>query len=473
MKQMYRIICAVLCVVLCLGLIAGCSSSQKTTSSAASSTVASSGSAAASGSTAASSSAAASTSASSSASTGDVTLTVWFSDVREGEKTLPEAQWTINVYARKFEQENPGVKIKIVYQADQAVAQNKLKAAVAANTAPDIVNTYSGYLVTYYKDIFTDITQYVPQDDLDNLNGWEGVREDMKADGAIYGYPEAGNELGIFMYNKELVAKAGVDLEGDGAPKNAQEFKAALQKIKDSGTTPIIGGDQGVNSLWMFPTGAWWTQMSGTDRVVSDSTAETKFADDQGFIDTLNFTASLYADGLVNKDYANLSDPLQQFYNKKGAMYPTGNWDVASGIETMGDNLGVYCVPSYDGKVDDTLIGGIGQSWSVLKTCQHPDIAVKFLSFLSQKDYVIAQTKLSGKVPQRKDITAEEVGWAGNEVYEKIMNCCKDVVIWNDNVLQTDVQSEYYKRTGMVVIGQTTAEDCAKQLDKVAEDAAE
>jgi raffinose/stachyose/melibiose transport system substrate-binding protein len=465
MKQMYRMICAVLCVVLCLGLMAGCSSSKKT--------------AAASGSTAASTTAAStSTSSAAASSDGDVTLTVWFSDVQSDEstddnKSVSEDKWNINVYARKFEEENPGVKIKVVYQADQSVAQNKLKAAVAANTAPDIVNTYSGYLVTYYKDIFTDITQYVPQDDLDNVTGWEAVREDMKPDGAIYGYPESGNELGLFLYNKELIAKAGVDLEGDGAPKTAQEFKDTLQKIKDAGIQPILADDGGFNRLWTFGTSAWWTQLSGTDRVVSDSTNETTFSDDKGFIDTLDFTASFYSDGLVNKDYANNADALQQFYNGKCAMYPTGNWEVATAISTMGDNLGIYCVPSYDGKVDDTLIGGVGQSWSVLKTCKHPDIAVKFLSFISQKDYVIAQTKLSGKVPQRKDVTVEDLGWADNDAYQKIMDYCKDVVIWNDNVLQLDVQSEYYKRTGMVIIGQTTAADCAKQLDEIAADAAD
>jgi ABC-type glycerol-3-phosphate transport system substrate-binding protein len=128
MKQMYRMICAVLCVVLCLGLMAGCSSSKKT--------------AAASGSTAASTTAAStSTSSAAASSDGDVTLTVWFSDVQSDEstddnKSVSEDKWNINVYARKFEEENPGVKIKVVYQADQSVAQNKLKAAVAANTAP-------------------------------------------------------------------------------------------------------------------------------------------------------------------------------------------------------------------------------------------------------------------------------------------------------------------------------------------------
>ena len=222
----------------------------------------------------------------------DITLEVWFSDVLGTEKDLPEEEWLINRYARQFEEENPGVTINVVYQADQGAAQNKLKASVAAGTAPDIVNMFGGYTVTYYKDILADITEYIPAEDMENITGWEGVSENLEIGAPIYGYPEAGNELGIFLYNKSLAAQCGVEFEGENAPKNAEEFKAALHKIKDAGILPIYAGDGGCNTLFTFATGSWWTQMSGSSSVVSDSMATTKFVEDQGFVDTLNFVAS-------------------------------------------------------------------------------------------------------------------------------------------------------------------------------------
>lgn len=404
----------------------------------------------------------------------EVHLEIWFSDVWGNERELPEEEWTINQYARAFEEENPGVTIDVIYQSDQAVAQSKLKAAYSAGTAPDIINTYSGYTVNSFKEILTDITEYIPEEDREVLTGWETVSEDLVIGNAIYGYPEAGNELGIFLYNKELVASAGVDLEGEGAPKNAEEFKAALVKLKEAGILPIMAGDKDkLNELFIWGTGAWWTQLSGSNRIMTNSLAETSFAEDNGFIEVLNYTADLLKEGLVNEDYSEIQDAFTQFLNGNGALYPAGNWGIPEALAGLGDNLGLYCVPSYDGEVEATQIGGVGQSWCVLKSCEHPDVAVKFLSYISQKDYVIAQSQASGKAPQRTDITAEELGWNESEVYSKLLEYCQDVVIWNDNLLQADVANEFYRMTGMVVYGQMTAEECAEEFDMIAQDAAE
>lgn len=468
MKNLSRILILVLCVALCLSMLAGCAkTATDTTEPAPAQTPAEQ--------PAEEPAAEAPTAEEPAAEepAEDVHLEVWFSDVLGTEKDLPESEWTINKYARAFEAENPGVTIDVIYQADQGMVQNKLKASVSSGTAPDIVNIFGGYMVTYYKDILTDITSYIPQDDLNNITGWETVSEGLKEGAPIYGYPEAGNELGLFVYNKALAAQAGIDLEGEGAPKNAEEFKQMLHDVQDQGIQPILAKDGGANSLFTFATGAWWTQLSGTDRIVSDSMAQTSFADDQGFIDSISFAASLYSEGLVNEDYNNNQDAKNRFYNGECLMYPTGNWEIPTAREALGDDLGIYCVPSFDGEVEAKQFGGVGQAWGVLSTCEHPDIAVKFLSYISQKDYVITQVQASGKAPQRKDVTAEDLGWAGDPVYEKVLEYCKNVVIWNDNAMQSDVANEYYTRSGMVIIGQITAEECAKQLDEIAQDAAE
>lgn len=402
----------------------------------------------------------------------DVQLTVWFSDVLGTETSLPVDDWTISKYARAFEEENPGVKINIVYQEDQGMAQSKLTAAVSSGTAPDIVNIFGGYMVTYYKDILTDITDYIPQEDRENLTGWEAVSENLVEGAPIYGYPEAGSELGLFIYNKSLAAQAGVDLEGENAPKNAEEFKQVLQQIKDADIQPILAKQGSANNLWTFATAAWWTQLSGTDRVVSNSMAKTKFAEDEGFLTAMEFVSSFIKEGYVNEDYGTNTDAKERFYNGEAVFYPTGNWEIPASVEVLGDDLGIYCVPSFDGKVDPVQIGGVGQAWGVLNSCEHPEIAVKFLSYLSQKSYVIEQVKASGKAPQRKDVTAEDLGWAGQEVYEKLLDYCKNVVIWTDNAMQTDVANESYTETGIAVCGNETALECAQHLDAVAEDAA-
>ena len=405
----------------------------------------------------------------------EIELTMWHSALtmpNEAEK--PEAEWEINKLIKEFEDANPGVTIKSEYNSDQTANQNKLKASVLAGNAPDIINIFSGYLVSSLGEVFVDITPYIPTDDLELITGWQTVSKDLQMGNPIYGYPASGAEIGCLVYNKSLVAAAGVDLEGDAKPKNAAEFYDAMKKIQETGVQPIIASDSGYNAAWMFPFGAWWTQYVGTERVTSNSMGSTKFVDDEAFIKTLDFVAQMYKDGFINKDYTTIADPSSEFYNGKAAMMVTGNWELQNCIDMLGEDAGLYTVPSFDSdvKYSDAALGGVGQALCVVNTSEKPEIAVKFLSFYSEKENVINFAKKMSKIPQRTDVTSEELGWTGNALFEKQLKIANTNLFgWNDNAMQPDVMNEYYIQTSLAVIGTITAEECAEALDKKAAEA--
>ena len=131
-------------------------------------------------------------------------LDVWYSCwVSTQERELPEEEWKINKIARQFEIENPGVKVNMIFQADQQAAQNKLKAAVLAGDAPDLINMYMGYLVYSMKDALMNVGDLIPEEDKNVLIGWDGAA----AGDALYGYPVSQKEACALLYNKELVPK--------------------------------------------------------------------------------------------------------------------------------------------------------------------------------------------------------------------------------------------------------------------------
>jgi len=402
----------------------------------------------------------------------EIVITLWHSAyTSSAELEMPEEEWEINKLIKRFEEANPGINIEGTYISDQTVLQSKLKAAVAAGEAPDIVNIFTGYTPTSLKDILLDITQYVPEEDLTNIGGWQSVSEELVLGNPILGYPSAGTEMGCLVYNKKLVAAAGVDLEGDGKPKTAQEFADAMKKIKETGIIPIIGSDGGYNAAFMFSFGSWWTQQVGTEGVTSNSLAKTKFVDDKAFIDSLNFVSQMYKDGLINKDYATNADPSAEFYSGKAAMLITGNWEVQNSIDILGDDAGFYVVPNFkDGvKYENAKIGGVGQALSVINTTKYPEEAVKFLSFFNNKENTIIFTKTLSKIPNRVDVSADEIGWSGNSIFEKLLAESKvNLFAWNDNSMKTEVMNEYYPLSGLVVVGKMTAEEVAIELDKVA-----
>ena len=401
----------------------------------------------------------------------DKEITVWFSVwVTNNEKKTAQENWTIMKIARQFEAENPGVKVNMEFQADQQVAQNKLRAAVLAGEAPDIANVYGFFFVNSMSDIFMDITDMIPAEDLEQISGWATA----EVDGRYMGYPVNVNEACNILYNKEIVAAAGVDLEGEGAPKNAEELWTAMQKIKDSGKEVFISADAGYNPLYVFGFSAWWSQMSGVSRITSDSLAQTKFSEDEGFLKSLQYCADVYENGFVNKDYTTCADANTRFINGEGA-FLIGSIIDAAIYDAMGDNLGVFMLPDYSADVANPgyQIGGAGQAACVLKTCKNPELAVQFLSYVSNHDNSIAYCANQG-LSLRRDVTAADLGYENDALYERYIELvASHDFAWNDNSMQGDVANEFYRLSTMATTGQITVEDCAAQLDQLAQDVAD
>ena len=400
----------------------------------------------------------------------DIELEVWFSCyMTEADRERPQEEWTVSKVTREYEESHPGVKINLGFMADQQAAQNRLKAAVLAGEAPDLINTYCGYFVYSLKDVLVDVTDLIPAEDRENIAGWAGV----EADGVTYGYPCNALESCPLLYNKEIVAAAGVDLEGENAPKNAAELYEAFAKIKDSGYNVFLVDDGGFNSLYVFAFSSWWSQISGVERITADSLAQAKFSDDEGFLKSLQFVADLYKDGFMNADYESSTDSGTRFLNGESAFLPTSTLG-ANVVETMGDNVGIFFLPNYDDTVayPDYAIGGAGQVMCVVQGCKYPEAAVEYMHYLNSKDVTIRLLSNIG-MPLRADITAEEMGYTAPAYMDYLTKSAQHNLNWNDNSMQGDVANEFYKLSTMATVGQITVEECAKELDQIAEDVAE
>lgn len=398
----------------------------------------------------------------------ETTLTFWFSTgVPSLEREKPMEEWTIMKIARQFEADHPGVKIDMVFQADQQLAQNKLRASVLAGDAPDIVNVYGFYFVTELQEVFLDITDLIPAEDKENIIGWDN----SMINGRNYGYPVFNNEASIVLYNKDIAAEAGLDLEDADIPTNAEELWSVMERIKDTGKDVFVNADGGYNSVYVFGTSAFWTQMSGVDRITGDSLAEYKFSEDEGFLKSLKYTADMFEAGFIPADYESRKDARNRFINGEAAFMMSSVID-ANVYDAFGDKLGIFMLPNFDDTVayPNYVVGGAGQAACIMKTCENPELAVEFLSYLSNHDNSIAL--LGGRgLCLRKDVSAEELGYTGDALYEKYFQIVGEhSFVWNDNSLQGDVANEFYKLSTMATTGQISIEDCAVQLDQLAQD---
>jgi raffinose/stachyose/melibiose transport system substrate-binding protein len=153
--------------------------------------------------------------------------------------------------ARDFEAKNPGVKVDIQFLEAEAY-KAKLPSMLQSKDRSNIIYSYGGGVLKsqieagVLEDITAPMAGYK-----DNLA--PAAVNAFTLDGKIYGVPFAQTQTGFF-YNKELMAKAGLD----GAKiKTWDDLLDAVKKLKAAGITPLIVGG---TDKW--PLHFYWTNLA-------------------------------------------------------------------------------------------------------------------------------------------------------------------------------------------------------------------
>ena len=153
--------------------------------------------------------------------------------------------------ARDFEAKNPGVKIEMQFLENEAY-KAKLPSMLQSKDRPHIIYSWAGGVLKsqieagVLEDIAAPMAGYK-----DNLA--PAAVSAFTLDGKIYGIPYAQSQIGFF-YNKELMAKAGVD----GAKiKTWDDLLDAVKKLKAAGVTPLM-----VGGADKWPIHFYWTNLA-------------------------------------------------------------------------------------------------------------------------------------------------------------------------------------------------------------------
>lgn len=399
-------------------------------------------------------------------------LVIWAAPalVSELDQKKPQEEWTLAKICRAFEAENPGVTMEIVLNPDSIALQQMFKAAAMSEDGPDIVNVWAGNQLFELDEVCVDITQMIPEQDKKDIIGWDTVTLNFEENGKILGYPTSGNEVCGFFYNKEILAAVGLDYEKAPA-QDVEQFVQDMRKLKEAGYLPMVAADGGWNEGFFVAFATWWVQSSGSERVTSNSEGRTTFADDPGFIKAYETAASMYAEGLINTDYASIPSATELFVQGKAAFFASGNWNLGAAAEGLGeDKIGFTNPPDIDANVTikDTCIGGPGQALVISKGSKNPDLALKFLSFISNKENHTALILAQSKLPLRTDVSAADIGigetGASRQLFDKALN----YVFWADNSMVPDVNAEMQKLGPLAITGKMPVLEMAKALDKKA-----
>lgn len=357
-----------------------------------------------------------------------------------------------------------------MYQPSGDEELQMFKAAAMTKDCPDIIQIWSGNYMYELKDLLVDLTPYIPADDLAKITSWETATEGYGS-GAILGYPNGGNNCSGIFYNKQILEACGLDYENN-APADLDAFIEDLRTIKAAGYCPIYGSDSGYMASYVFGFGVWWPQVSGGLAPFTTG-FDKSFGEDEGFVQAMQTLADLYAEGLINEDFASTADPVAQVMSGEAAFFASYPGRTAIIAETLGiENVGFLPLPAPANATNPcTLIGGAGGGTSISKTCENVETAVALLSYLSSKDVHVELCKAQGVLPTRNDVTAEELDYQPGSWNDQLLKASPDYTYWIDNSMNADVLNEFNAYGAQVVTGKLSVDEFVEILDAAAEGA--
>lgn len=301
----------------------------------------------------------------------------------------PSQTSAIDEAIKEFTAQNPGVSIdRSVHSFDDT--RIPLKLSLNSGDGPQVaqVNQGGGDMGALVKEkLLVPLDGYAKQygwttrfpDSMLKRNRWSDSQQ--FGSGSLYGVASLGEMVGLY-YNKQLLDKAGI-----AVPKTMAEFEAAMAKLKEQGTAPLMLGILDGSAGQQMLTTLWQDQISSSDRKAMD--------------DLIYDVGGTFKDAKLQKAAA-----LMQEWNKKGYFFPgfqgIGKDDAAtlfqsgqaaffvSGTWYMGqfkDNKDIHfaAFPQFDGVSKPLMVGGTDLPFSITltaKTKEQQDAAAKYIDYI-------------------------------------------------------------------------------------------
>jgi raffinose/stachyose/melibiose transport system substrate-binding protein len=330
------------------------------------------------------------------ASMGEVTLTVWDQEVREGQAAQIEA---LNA---AFQEEYPNITIERVSRSFEDL-QATLRLAITDDEPPDVVQANNGRAdmgafveagllanLDPYRDAYGWADRYP-----ESVLSYSSYTEDgvTFGEGSLWGLPQMGEVVGFF-YNKTLLDQLGIEI-----PVTWDDLDAAFVAAKAAGQLPLQFGNldpwPGIHLFGAIQgryTPADQIRDLGFGRPGAEWTTEENLQAAQTLVDWVNA-------GYVTPDFNGISpdDAWQAFAKGEGVFMLGGTWLVADLMNTMGDDVGFTVLL---GAGSDTPVGTGGTSlpFAITDATENKDAAAAYIDFITTSDAMKVITE-KGNLP--------------------------------------------------------------------------
>jgi multiple sugar transport system substrate-binding protein len=304
-------------------------------------------------------------------------------------------------FYRQFEQDNPGVRLRIELNPGEGYAQKMLLNFVAGAEPDIMVVDASSAAVFINNGVFENLTPYIEADsDFDIDDFYPNVVDIGRRDDAIYTIPSDFTPM-VMYYNRRLFDEAGVPY-----PQPGWTFDQFLQTAQ--ALTDHERGRYGFLVTNWMPAWVMWLWNNGGEALSPDGNRAGGYFDSPQSVEAITFLRDLVTKHRVAPALSQAAaQGIDPFANGQVAMKVSGQWEMVSfrASQTIDwRDLGVVELPSNVGR-SHTVMYEAGYGISLRS--KHKDLAWKFVKMWSGYELQKTYSQSGIAISARKDVSRE------------------------------------------------------------------
>jgi raffinose/stachyose/melibiose transport system substrate-binding protein len=394
---------------------------------------------------------------------------------KEGEVTLTLLhRWPNEPFKSYFDQaieefkkENPEVNFNVIKVLNEDYKQ-KINVQLGGDSPPDIFFTWAGeYGEKFIRDgNALDLTPYIEENGNWSDQIIPSALKPFTFEDKVYGVPVL-MDVRMMAYNKEIFDKLNLR-----PPTTWDEFIDVLEVIKKSGTTPL-----GLGNKAPWNGGLYITSLN--QRIVSpevldaDNNRETGEFTDPGYVEALEKLQELVP---FMNEYPNAlsrEEERGQFVNGQLAMMPLHTIEFPY-VKDASFEWGTFNFPTIEGgKGNPTVIAGAPEGFMVSAETKHPEMAVKFLEFLTSKPMAEKWVEDTEVISTTKGAVNTENSTPLMVDIIKQVEEADEMAIWIDTALDGKIFNPYLSGIQQVIDNEKTPEELMKEIQASAKEVRE
>ncbi len=331
---------------------------------------------------------------------GKLVFAIWDKGQQSGMEALADA----------YMEEHPNVTIE-VQASGWDEYWTKLEASATSDSGPDVFWMHSNQIYKYADNgLLADCSDIINADDFSDIS----VQNATGSDGKVYGVPKDKDIIAL-AYNKELFDEAGVAYPDENWTWD--DMEDASEKIYDA------TGKYGYMAYSHDQIGYWNFVYQNGGRILNDDGTEAEFTE------PATAEAMKYYIELQQNDWCPTQEQFvntgasEMFFSGEGAMFYTGNWDLANLCKSY---------PEMNGKWDVTVlpkcpdpVSGDGRasitnsvSYATFENGKNKDLAMDFLAFLGSEEGQRIQGESGAGIPAYNGLEDTWIKTFENQGYE-------------------------------------------------------